>query len=378
MRITNFSILFIALNLFLFSSGSLAQQKFQKIIEASYETGPLISNGKDWADEVKDLVTYRGADIRIGWRKVSDDFYQQLHRYPTYGVGLSMAVPYYTEIGQPMGVYGFGEFPMSRKGIYKKFNLSYYAQIGLGFGLNPYDSLENPLNQYIGSELNAYIHFGFKANYQLSDQFGLFSTLGLKHYSNGSAKKPNAGINLAPLAIGIRYNLDQNRLPERSEIDYPPLEKRGFWNIAAYLGYKNYEIGAPTYFRGGLGVNYLWQASYKYKIGLGLDMFFAPGYESRNPGEPGTFENQTSLAIVGSWEWNLTDKIYMPIALGTYLHRNTENQELSIYERIGVRYRFDKHLFAGVQIKAHKAKADFFEFTVGYTIPGKVKSIVNQ
>jgi hypothetical protein len=30
-------------------------------------------------------------------------------------------------------------------------------------------------------------------------------------------------------------------------------------------------------------------------------------------------------------------------------------------------------LSAGVQIKAHKAKADFFEFTIGYTIPGRVR-----
>jgi len=38
---------------------------------------------------------------------------------------------------------------------------------------------------------------------------------------------------------------------------------------------------------------------------------------------------------------------------------------------VGARYRFDNNMSAGMQIKAHKAKADFFEFTLGYTIPGK-------
>jgi hypothetical protein len=64
----------------------------------------------------------------------------------------------------------------------------------------------------------------------------------------------------------------------------------------------------------------------------------------------------------------------MPVGFGVYLYRNELNQEVSgFYERIGFRYRITELLSAGVQIKAHKAKADFFEFTLGYTIPGRVR-----
>ncbi|WP_186300067.1 acyloxyacyl hydrolase [Algoriphagus algorifonticola] len=370
--------LFLVLGIMIFSLPSLGQQKYQKILELSYENGPMISNGKEWADEIRDLVSYRGADIRLGWRKTSNNFYNKLYRYPTFGIGFSTALPYYPEIGRPQGFYGFGEFPFSSKNLDKRLYLAYFAQLGLGFNLNPYDSLDNPLNQYIGSELNAYIHFGFKANYRLNQDFELFSTIGLKHYSNGATKRPNAGINLAPIALGVRYNIDKISPESLRSIDYPELEKRGYWNFALYLGSKNYEVGDPSYFRGGFGVNYLWDASYKYRIGLGLDYFIAPGFESRYPGRIGTFSNQSSLAIVGSWEWKLNDRLYMPIGLGAYLHYNSENQESWFYERIGVRYKMNEHLFGGLQIKAHKAKADFFEFTIGYTIPGKIQKVVGN
>jgi hypothetical protein len=83
----------------------------------------------------------------------------------------------------------------------------------------------------------------------------------------------------------------------------------------------------------------------------------------------------SSVAVVGSWEWKLTERLYMPVGFGVYLSRAHYNQEVSsFYERIGVRYRIDNNVFAGVQIKAHKAKADFFEFTLGYTVPGKVRN----
>jgi hypothetical protein len=79
------------------------------------------------------------------------------------------------------------------------------------------------------------------------------------------------------------------------------------------------------------------------------------------------FWDQTSIAIAGAWEWKLTERLYAPVGLGFYLHRNRENQESTVYyERVGLRYLMSENLQFGVQIKAHRIKADFFEFTLGY------------
>lgn len=358
--------------IFLVSSVSAQNPKFQKSLSFSYETGPMLSNGTDWGNEIKDAVDFKAVDVKFGWRKLSNTKFNYLYRYPTLGLGFNTTLKYYQEIGKPQALYGFMEIPFSVLGQRKRVSFGYFLQLGLGFNLKPYDSLSNPNNKYIGSKVNAYIHMGVNSTVRISPRTDFQASLGLKHYSNGSAKKPNAGINLFPLNLAMKIKLGELQPTPNATPDFAKKELKTFWNLALYTGIKNYEIGDPVYFRGGVGFNYLLEPTYKYRLGLGMDLFWAQGMESRFPEESFSFKDQTSLALVGSWEWQLTEQLYVPIGLGVYLYSNELNQEMSwFYERIGARYRFDNNMFAGLQIKAHKAKADFFEFTVGYTIPGK-------
>ncbi|MHA7128497.1 acyloxyacyl hydrolase [Algoriphagus namhaensis] len=359
-----------------FSFSLFAQEKYQKSITVSYETGPFTSTGEEWSEQLNELIEYRALDLRLGFRERTPGFYQQLYRNPTFGVGFTSALPYFREIGRPMAVYGFLESSFGQNPKKRALEFGWFGQLGLGFNANPFDAQDNPLNNYLGSPINAYVHLGINAKYKLSPKFDLVSSVGLKHYSNGASTKPNKGLNMIPISVGIRSNLGGEFQKPSESIEYPDLEKRGFWNLALYLGAKNYEIGDPTYFRGGLGVNYLWEASYKYRLGLGVDMFYADGLDKRFPDGEFNFFDRASFALVGSWEWKLTQHLYVPIALGVYVHRTELNQEITqYYERIGVGYRMDNLISAAFSIKAHKAKADFFEFTLGYTIPGKVKYI---
>ncbi|NVJ86067.1 MAG: acyloxyacyl hydrolase [Algoriphagus sp.] len=354
--------------LFLSFGQAFCQKEYRKVVEFSLESGPLISNGQPWADQIKNLVSYHAVDLRFGWRMNPNSFYSQLYRYPVFGVGISTTLPYQSEIGRPQGVYWFFDIPFKVFEEDKKLNFSYFGHLGLGFNLNPYDSIENPLNRYIGSELNSYIHFGLKANYSLSKQMKIFSMIGLKHFSNGSTKKPNAGINLLPVSVGLRYNFDKGDTKTIQITENPKAWETGYWNTALYLGKKNYEVGGASYFRGGAGISYLWDKSYKYRYGVGMDVFFAPGLTDRSDISQATLWDQLSIAAVGAWEWKLTERLFVPIGLGFYLHRNPENQEFTwFYERVGLRYHLTQQFYSGIQIKAHKLKADFFEFTVGYS-----------
>ena len=99
-----------------------------------------------------------------------------------------------------------------------------------------------------------------------------------------------------------------------------------------------------------------------------MDIFYSAQPKSENQ-STSTFSNSMSYAIVASGEWVLNKHFYFPHAIGFYLKHNEANDERSsYYERIGIRYRFCNHLFAGVTIKAHKDVADIFEWTVGYTL----------
>ncbi|GMQ28474.1 acyloxyacyl hydrolase [Algoriphagus confluentis] len=356
----------------LFTISILAQTKSQKFLNISYESGPMLSNGTEWGDNIKDLVNYKALDLQMGWRSQSNTHFDYLYRYPVFGIGFNSTLTYTSEVGRPMAVYGWMDIPFSLPRVDRKLSFGYYTQMGIGFNLTPYDPDINPENQYIGSNINAYVNLGFYSKYQINERIGLRAGLGLKHYSNGATKKPNAGINLFPLNVAVNVGLGGLSSFDYTKPDISEKKLRSFVNFALYTGMRNYEIGDPSYFRGGLGINYLIEPSYKYRLGLGLDFFWAQGMELRFPGESFSFRDQTSIAVVGSWEWQLTSRLFVPIGLGVYLYRNELNQEFTwFYERIGVRYRFGSDFSAGMSIKAHKAKADFFEFTLGYTIPRK-------
>lgn len=80
-----------------------------------------------------------------------------------------------------------------------------------------------------------------------------------------------------------------------------------------------------------------------------------------------TKENAWSSGIYAAWEWVITERLYMPLNIGTYLHDYTENGEKHrLYERIGLRYHINHQIYMGISIKAHLQAADFTEWTIGF------------
>jgi hypothetical protein len=134
------------------------------------------------------------------------------------------------------------------------------------------------------------------------------------------------------------------------------------------FGSKNYINNDPNYLKMTFGLNYLRAVSYKYRIGVGLDMFYSAASDLRTGTGQAGFGDSWSVAVVPGWEWVLSKKLFVPLGIGIYMHRNIENDErYGFYERAGIRYKFNEHLSAGVTIKAHKGVADYFEWTLGYT-----------
>ncbi|SMD44689.1 Lipid A 3-O-deacylase (PagL) [Aquiflexum balticum DSM 16537] len=344
-------------------------RKYQKQFSILFEAGPMIPRGTDWSDVIKDDLKYKALDMRLGFRKIQPKVYNMVYRYPTFGFGFYTATFKNPYIGKPNAVYLFADIPFPKSFQNNKLTFSYLAAMGVSFNFKPYDPEYNPINQFIGSYQNGYVHVSFNMRYQLFQDLSLESAIGFKHFSNGSLKKPNAGLNFIPFSIGAKFNLNQSDLGFSEYKETPKFVPNGQINIWVSAGGKNYQKGENVYLKSVVGVNYLRQWNYKYRMGLGMDLFYSSGTAIRYPSKSVSIGDQISVALVGSWEWVLTKNIYVPIAFGTYLHRNVHNEEIKwFYKRIGARYRFDNHFFAGVTLKAHGFKADFFEWTLGYSI----------
>lgn len=344
------------------------QIKNSKYLDLRVENGAMLGNNTEFSDQITNASYYNGIDLRLAFRKTNpNDVYSNVYRRPYFGFGLYSSTFNNDNVGTPAAAYFFLTIPLKFEGA-KKWTFSYTGAFGLSWNFNPYDPINNPTNMFVGSYGNCYVHLGFVTNYKFNEKWALNGTIGFKHFSNGSFKQPNYGINLIPITLGLSYKVDNAEIiHERKPV--PKYAKHGLMNVSLAVGSKNYEIGGDNYLKNTFTIDYLYQINYKYRLGGGIDIFYSDRANLRNKSDQSNFSKSYSMAVTGSWEWVLTKKLYVPIAIGIYLHRNEENAEkLPYYQRVGLRYRLTNHFFAGVTIKAHQGAADYFEWAIGYTI----------
>jgi hypothetical protein len=103
-----------------------------------------------------------------------------------------------------------------------------------------------------------------------------------------------------------------------------------------------------------------------------LDYFYASSGTDLVKSSENNFKKSSSMAFVPSAEWILTKNLYLHVGLGFYLFQHKENEETQFYyERISIRYRIHEHLNIGFGLKANKQVADFFEYSIGYSLPSR-------
>ena len=310
---------------------------------------------------------YNALDIRVGWKSGRNGIYSKLYRHPTFGLGFYAATFDRPEIGSPFAFYGFVDFPFWNKN--HKWQWLYSMAAGLSYNFNPYDKEKNPLNTLIGSRQNAYIHFHGRVNHHINDRLSIGFGLGFTHFSNGAYKLPNVGLNKGSLLVGFQYRTSKATMSTQDG-NLPAYTRKTLADIYWSNGVKNFSPGGAIYWKTGLGLNYTWSIDHRYRLGFGTDLFFRSG-TSKNQAGQNPKDMALSSGVYIAWEWVISDRLFMPLHIGSYLHEYQENGEkYRIYERIGVRYLINKRLYAGVTIKAHMQVADFTEWTIGFR-PGK-------
>jgi hypothetical protein len=306
---------------------------------------------------------YNAIDIRFGWKSRRKGLYPTLYRHPTFGLGFYAATFNRPEIGSPYALYGFVDFPFWNKN--QKWQWLYSMAMGLSYNFNPYDSEKNPLNTLIGSRQNAYIHFHSRVKHQISNRISFGMGLGFTHFSNGAYRLPNTGLNKISWLLGVEYRTSRDKSVDTDQ-SLPAYSRKKQSTVYWSNGLKNFRPGGAIYWKTGFGFSRTWSIDHRYRIGLGTDLFFRSGTPNLT-NSMNTKENAWSSGIYAAWEWVITERLYMPLNIGTYLHDYTENGEKHrLYERIGLRYHINHQIYMGISIKAHLQSADFTEWTIGF------------
>jgi hypothetical protein len=368
----------------------------QQSVEAVFQTGKIVKNYPRFPQRDAAFIG------RVAWSKKLDG-----------GAG------WHSHYGYPevtaQGVYGslgnakeFGNIHGASIGIrftkdYRK-NITLTAEASWGGALfnNPFDEKTNPDNVAIGSPFTFLTTADFGLLYHIHQRWSLIGRASILHCSDAHISLPNVGINLPMISAGIRYRFIKKSKQENladivtDSIQKPVKQKykpklnfrvalgvneQGTEvgpvngpNYAIYLAslyiYKHYnpvarwQTGFEGYYNTGTYDFILSQRYYEEKQELrSMSFLYMLGHEY-------TFGNVTFLTQGGLYLYNRFNR-----------DRYEQIEDPGIRDklktlftaRIGLNYyifnslKEHNNIFVGWYVKTNFGKADFMEFSVGYT-----------
>ncbi len=239
----------------------------------------------------------------------------------------------------------------------------------IGVGIAMMSSYFHPVNNYsnklIGSKYNTHIKLGLEANYSFS-HFDLTSGIVFSHFSNGSRKHPNDGLNIVTGSIGINYKFGKTLKVEKCCQNYLKL-KDEFSVILNQSWKEKNEQDSHTYYVTSINLSYTKGINSRQRIGGGIDLFYDEsvdrGYWTRTPKT--SFKDRISQALFLSHELVIS-KVTFVTQIGFYTLYKTKPNSNPFYNRLGLRYKFSKHFLANCSLKGYLGSSDFIEMGVGY------------
>ena len=348
-----------------------------------FATNPFIKGVNAEAEKIR---AFQAFSLKLSLQTTGKNSWEQLYKYPQYGVGLYIADFYNPEeIGVPIAVYGFFNTPFKR---WDKLIFNYEIVFGATFHWKAYNPLTNQYNVAIGAGESFLIDAGLNLQYLITKRIELTTGFSMTHFSNGALRKPNFGINTIAPKVSLKYNFYDKSVFIKHDV--PKYIPENEWLISAYGGIKNvifdsvklpvlekYEwLFFPVF---GISCTFNRQVSYKSKIGFGATLSYngavnAQAAVENNELDPvdGKFFNKILLSIYPSYEL-VINKASVILQPAFYIYRKKLiNQSPIFHQRIGLKYHITDHIFIGITLVDYQFHvSDFIEWNIGYRIKWK-------
>lgn len=355
------SILLLFLCFFLNSLGQ-KQGLFanNQSIEFRPKIGFLLAHHASMAHLVKSHF-YTG-EISYCLQLKGKHYWQKSYKYPTIGASL---VYVYTGnqavLGNGYGGTCFIKLPFANR---EKIQFNIKLGGGVGYLSRHFDQQTNPKNIAIGSNVNILVNIAFDLTYKWNKGYiGL--GIDFTHFSNGGTIIPNLGLNIP--SVYLIYGIQTVKKQALLDPAFVPIERSWSFQVAGNFSVHQIKpIGGkmhPIY-----GITAYMNKRFNEKTGmfLGLDFLYNEAlnvmYHAKSPVD----WRMVQTGFLVAYELNINRlKIYL--GMGVYI-KNDFNPNGLFYHKLGVRYEFSKHFFANFAVKTHWAKADYFEYGIGYKL----------
>lgn len=334
------------------------------ILSGQGHFGFIISHRNNMAKLIKGHIY--GGELNYIFRTDGCKPWQQTHNYPEIGVcALYLYLANPQQLGNLVGLYPYTNIRFND--IHKNVGFNLRLGWGIGYLTKAFDRIDNHQNIAIGSNLNGFVNIRFNMDVKLSDSWRMAAGLGLSHVSNGAFKTPNLGLNMTTINLGIGYAFGNKSCIYQKDTIPPPVKK---WEtfVIAVAGQKELEAPAGNkYMVYGVQTNVYRTLNYKNKIGGGIEMAYNNATKqlwALDSVYTNKFSDIAQLGVKACYSFDI-HRLSFPVELGVYVYKKQKHNG-DFFNRIGVRYTATKHIIVNVTLFTHWAKADYFEWGLGY------------
>lgn len=363
MYLSKFTIFFLCLNL----ASALtihAQNQFlsNKNISFLPHYGFVLKNKLE-TSHLSDQHPY-GIELEYLIQTTGGENWQRAYNNPAYGLSLQY---WWFDPAKRLGNQ-FGLIFFFKGYIYKSHSSAITYRIAGGGGLvgKRFDLFQNTSNNLLSSKanfvLNGRIAYEQKLSTRLKSQLGV----DLLHFSNGSIKMPNGGINIPNLFAGLQYSLAE---PVHS-IQATPVPRQRYWLlmlVAAGGSKQEYPVTSSNHPIGAISVYGGRQLNHKSAIIAGAELFYDGTKRVwLDSGETVSPRKLLQAGIIAGHELSI-HKISIITHLG-YTFYKPVSINPGLYQRYGLRYYLWPQLAVNVAMRAHLGRADFVEWGLTYRL----------
>ena len=383
-RCIRYSIIIISILLMTFANlRNASAQSYNILTNNNYQIEARVHYGMLYPHHLE-LERYRSHfpsfELSVLRNTFGKNRWEFLYNSPLLGVtffysGLGGNSAPFDELGHVFALYPYINFPLNND---KDSQLTFKLGVGLAYLTKKYHNTDNYHNYAIGSHVNAAANLSFEYRQHITKRLSAVASLGLTHFSNGSTKTPNFGINIVSAALGFSFFLKEpnpqlvNRLkPELYlfEFDY---RKYFYIDVALSGGYKDMttEFGGHSFFAViNFAGNILYPINEKGRAGISFELvqdFSDKAYLiSRGDWTP-KYPNLDILRPgLGMTYEMVMDRMSFVFNIGWQL-AGADQHEGSFYQKLSVRYDFYENWFATFGLTTHYAKADFLGLGIGH------------
>ena len=344
----------------------VAQEKGGWELNANVQSGMLLYHHSNMRALAERNTT--GVEVGAVWRMQSNESWLSFYGYPSYGVSFAL-----WDLGSPTYLGNmYALYPSMTFYLLSRSTVGIDMTVGAGAAYveKTYHHKYNYKNIAIGSHLNAFLRLNLAAKLKLSDRLSLNAGFSFSHLSNGTFKKPNAGLNMVSFSLGGAYAFAAKPLRSRPafENEEEPVRTAKEWSYYLFLGggvKETWPIESGKHLATGLS----FEASRTHlaftRFSGAFDVFYdASDYVTlRDEGCDVNRIQTVKLGVAAGYEFQF-GRLSANLQAGIYLYaKNTENGIL--YQRMSLRYQLANRFKVHFGLKNHLGKADYIELGCG-------------